>query len=90
MLVNREAKDTESSTKITDIIDTKYSLKDGTNIRTGPGATFDIDISGQLIKGERLYVLEEKDGWLKFRVTKESIGWAGWVREDLTSDTHPN
>ncbi len=57
--------------------------KDGINIRKGPGTNFPLDETGQTMKGEKFYVLEEKDGWVRFRVTQRDIGWNGWVLERL-------
>jgi len=67
----------------------KYSeirapIKSGINIRTGPGVEFDIDASGQIERSEKIYVLDEMNGWIMFRVTPNDIGWYGWVRKDLT------
>lgn len=62
----------------------RLARSDGINIRKGPGTNYGLDESGQLTKNEKLYVLEEKDGWLKFRVTQKDVGWEGWVRKDLT------
>ena len=56
---------------------------DGINIRTGPGTNYSKDASGQLFKGENIYVLEEKDSWLHFRVTPGDVGWSGWVLKRL-------
>lgn len=53
-------------------------------IRTGPGSKFKADGSGKLFKGEKLYVLEEKNGWIKFRVTPKDVGWSGWVPKKST------
>lgn len=70
---------------------------DGINIRTGPGTNYSKDPSGQLFKGENIYVLEEKEGWLQFRVTPGDVGWSGWVLKRLvvisnakTSNTKTN
>src|SRR3989339_988023 len=54
------------------------------NTRTGPGINFSIDSSGNLVAGEKLYVLEDNNGWIRFRVTPEDIGWSGWIKKDLT------
>jgi hypothetical protein len=29
-------------------------------------------------------VLEEKNDWIRFRVTSNDVGWTGWVKKDLT------
>ena len=57
--------------------------KDGINIRKGPGTNFPLDETGQTMKGEKFYILEEKDGWVRFRVTPKDIGWNGWVLKRL-------
>jgi len=66
--------------------DYKYKVecpRDGINIRIGPGTNYSKDASGQLFKGENIYVLDEKDGWLHFRVTANDVGWSGWVFKRL-------
>jgi len=72
------------ATTTSEIIETRLCNRDGVNIRKGPGINFEKDESGGLINGEKLYVLEEKDEWIKFRVTQKDVGWSGWVRKDLT------
>jgi len=66
------------------IMEERYCPSDGVNIRTGPGTEFEKDGVGPLSMGDRLYVLEEKDGWLHFRVTEADLGWSGWVKKNLT------
>ena len=31
-----------------------------------------------------MYVLEEKNGWIRFRVTLWDVGWEGWVSKKYT------
>lgn len=57
--------------------------KDGINIRTGPGTNYSKDETGKTMSGEKYYVLEEKNGWIKFRVTPTDVGWTGWVLKSL-------
>lgn len=66
------------------IIEVRICPRDGINIRTGPGTDYKKDGSGQLVKGEKLYVLEEINGWIRFRVTPKDVGWSGWVKKNLT------
>lgn len=66
------------------ILETRVASRDGINIRIGPGTNYQKDESGQLFKGEQLYVLEERSGWIRFRVTLQDIGWSGWVKKSLT------
>jgi len=61
---------------------------DGKYIRIGPGMKYKDDDSGALFE-EKLYVLEEKNGWIRFRVTEKDLGWSGWIRKDLTDSFSP-
>jgi len=58
-------------------IDEKY-------IRIGPGMKYENDDTGALLEDEKLYVLEEKGGWIRFRVTEKDLGWSAWIRKNLT------
>jgi len=58
-------------------------VRDGINIRTGPGTNYSKDETGKTMSGEKFYVLEEKDGWIKFRVTPNDVEWSGWVLKKL-------
>ncbi len=51
------------------------------DIRIGPGTYYDRDNIGKLMKGVKIYVVEERKGWLRFRLKKDEYNWAGWVRE---------
>ena len=55
-----------------------------TNIRVGPGMNYAIDETGTLDENEKLYVLEEKDNWIRFRTTQEDHGWSAWIKKDIT------
>lgn len=58
---------------------------DEKHIRIGPGMEYDSDDTGPLLENEKLYVLEEKNGWIRFRVTKKDLGWSAWVKKNLTN-----
>jgi len=58
-------------------------IKDN-DIRTGPGMNYANDETGSLMKDEKLYMLDEKNGWIKFRVTSQDEGWSAWVEKSLT------
>lgn len=49
------------------------------NIRTGPGAHFEIDPIGKLMQGITVFVVEEKNGWARFTITPNDESWSGWV-----------
>lgn len=55
--------------------------KNKVDIRTGPGVQYKLDPIGKLMKDVELYVVEERNGWLRFRLMKDSFDWSGWVRE---------
>jgi len=57
---------------------------EGVNIRVGPGMNYAVDKTGTLGENEILYVLEEKDDWIRFRVTREDNGWSAWIKKDIT------
>jgi len=54
------------------------------DIYTGPGKNFEKDNSKQPIKGEKLYTIETRGDWLRFRLTPEDSDWNGWIRIDQT------
>ncbi|MGA2324273.1 MAG: hypothetical protein ABSG22_10540 [Sedimentisphaerales bacterium] len=70
----------------------------GENIRVGPGMNYACKDgpAETLGENERLYVLEEKDGWIRFRVVPDSQEktfkrldipyreWSAWIKKDLT------
>lgn len=62
----------------------RVSKNDAVNVRTGPGINFDIDVTGQLMKGEKLYVIKDSIQWIKFSAVPNDTSWTGWVKKDLT------
>ncbi|MDA3814619.1 MAG: SPOR domain-containing protein [Candidatus Cloacimonetes bacterium] len=72
-------------------IDPKYQSKntkqqktmtcnsDDINIRIGPGTYYAIDPIGKLMKGVTVFVVDEKNDWIKFTITPNDESWAGWV-----------
>ena len=55
------------------------------HIRTGPGMEYQSDDPGAFPEIEPFYVLEEKNGWIRFRVTMGDLGWSAWIQKDLTT-----
>ena len=55
-----------------------------TDVYTGPGTNFEKDNSKQPIKGIKLYTLEMRGDWIRFRLTPEDSDWNGWIRIDAT------
>jgi hypothetical protein len=49
-----------------------YSIA-AVNLRTGPGTQFPMHESGQLIPGERIFVLQACHGWLQARVIPPAV-----------------
>ena len=58
-------------------------FRDDINIRKGPGTNFEKISYKKLSYGELLYVVEEKDGWVKFRFTSEDNGYHVWALKKL-------
>jgi len=51
------------------------------NIRIGPGSYYAIDPIGKLMKGVTVFVVDEKNDWIKFTITPNDESWAGWVNK---------
>ncbi|MDP8268033.1 MAG: SPOR domain-containing protein [Candidatus Tenebribacter davisii] len=52
---------------------------DDINIRIGPGTYYAVDPIGKLMKGVTVFVVDEKNGWIKFTITPNDESWSGWV-----------
>lgn len=65
-------------------MEVRVCIESAVEIRTGPGTSYGRDASSPLIEGERVYVVEERQGWIRFRVTPRDEGWSGWVRRGVT------
>ena len=52
---------------------TGHAVSDRVNIRTGPDTEFPIHSSGQLLRGETVYVLQECKGWLQARIIERDM-----------------
>ena len=57
---------------------------ENTDVYTGPGTNFEKDNSKQPTKGIKLYTLEMRGDWIRFRLTPEDSDWNGWIRIDAT------
>jgi len=51
------------------------------NIRIGPGTYYAVDPIGKLMKGVTVFVVDEKNDWVKFTITPNDESWAGWVNK---------
>ncbi|MCK5050364.1 MAG: SPOR domain-containing protein [Candidatus Cloacimonetes bacterium] len=49
------------------------------NIRIGPGTYYAVDPIGKLMKGVTVFVVDEKNDWIKFTITPNDESWSGWV-----------
>jgi len=54
-------------------------------VRSGPGPDYPESASSSLKKGQELYVVEEKNGWVKVRTTPDDRGTDGWIKKDQTA-----
>lgn len=59
----------------------RFSLADDLDIRYGPGRDYPIVPGAQALKGARLYVLEEREGWIRFRDARDAGPSAGWIHK---------
>jgi hypothetical protein len=66
-----------------DIKEVRVCIKNGAIVRKNPGIEHKVEY--KLIKGEKLFVLKEENGWIKFRVTIQNLGWSGWVEKASTA-----
>ena len=60
---------------------TMTCLANDINIRIGPGTYYAIDPIGKLMKGVTVFVVDEKNDWIKFTITSDDESWAGWVNK---------
>ena len=51
------------------------------NIRIGPGTYYAVDPIGKLMKGVTVFVVDEKNDWVKFTITPNDKSWSGWVNK---------
>lgn len=57
---------------------------DGRYVRTGPSMDSPNESTGDIAPHERLYVLESRGDWIRFRVTPKDQGWSAWVPKRFT------
>lgn len=69
-----------------DVIEQRAPIRDGLQVRIGPGANYSLDEGGSLMEFETLYVLADRGEWIRVRVTREDVGWSGWVRKSDTRE----
>ena len=53
-------------------------------VRNAPGSDSPVSSSIKLSKGQEIYVMEERNGWLKIRTTPDDRGKYGWIKKDQT------
>lgn len=59
---------------------------DGLQVRRGPGADFEPAQSiWQVNEGDRLHVIEDSSGWIRFRLRYFDPTWSGWVNRRYTT-----
>ncbi|MCF7857939.1 MAG: SH3 domain-containing protein [Candidatus Cloacimonetes bacterium] len=51
------------------------------NIRIGPGTYYAVDPIGKLMKGVTVFIVEEREDWVKFTITPNDDSWSGWVHK---------
>jgi uncharacterized protein YgiM (DUF1202 family) len=58
-----------------DIIEGKHAVITGTEVRIRQSGNTNAKILGYFTKGEKVIILESKDGWYKVRRSTGSVGW---------------
>ncbi|MCK4695834.1 MAG: SPOR domain-containing protein [Candidatus Cloacimonetes bacterium] len=86
-------KDESLTEPIVTSMDPKYQSKavnytmtckqNNVKIHIGPGTYYAVDPIGKLMKGITVFVVEEKNNWVRFTITPDDESWSGWVRKDL-------
>ncbi|MCK4653161.1 MAG: SPOR domain-containing protein [Candidatus Cloacimonetes bacterium] len=88
-----EEKDESLTEPIVTSMDPKYQPKsvnytmtckqDNVNIHIGPGTHYAVDPIGKLMKGITVFIVEEKNNWVRFTITPGDKYWSSWVKKDL-------
>ncbi|KPJ51547.1 hypothetical protein AMJ39_09715 [candidate division TA06 bacterium DG_24] len=65
-------------------MEVRICVKPAADIMTGPGPNHRVDEGSPLIEGEKIYVLEKRGSWVRFRLTPRDDGWSGWVKKEMT------
>ncbi len=66
------------------IIETRVCARQSLVVRMGPGTHYEKGEPEMITSGQRLYVLEERDGWVRFHISKTVVGRSGWVPKEFT------
>lgn len=60
---------------------------DGLTVRVGPGWDYESATSiWQVYRGDKLRVVEDTLGWIRFHVRYFDSDWSGWVAKNYTTD----
>lgn len=67
-------------------VEIRTPVVDGLTVRAGPGTDYD-SATGiwQVNRGDKLRVVEDTLGWIRFRVKYFDPEWSGWVAKDYTT-----
>ena len=69
-----------------DSLEIRTPVVDGLQVRTGPGTDFEPARSiWQVNEGDRLHVVEDTLGWIRFRLRYFDPDWSGWVDRRYTT-----
>ena len=69
-----------------DSLEIRTPVVDGLQVRTGPGTDFEAARSiWQVNEGDRLHVVEDTLGWIRFRLRYFDPDWSGWVDRRYTT-----
>jgi len=80
-LKKKQIKRKEELISLSNFLYSIISENDEVTIYTGPGENYKVDDIGKIMKGLEIYVVEEKNGWVKFNLLPGDKSWAGWVEK---------
>lgn len=67
-------------------VNVRTPIVDGLTVRVGPGRDYEsASAIWQVNRGDKLRVVEDTLGWIRFRVKYFDPDWSGWVAKDYTT-----
>ena len=63
----------------TQVLEQRFFADDDLDVHYGPGRKFASVTNLVIARGARMYILEEHEGWIRFRMEPEGTNSAGWL-----------
>lgn len=75
-----------SSGRSAESLELRTPIVDGLTVRVGPGTQYESATAiWQVNRGDKLRVVEDSLGWIRFRVRYFDPDWSGWVAKEYTT-----